>query len=72
MNLAADQIDSFVETFDKETKAIKSELLRICWHLRGGLSYSEAHLLTPDERELISKIVEDHLQVTKESGLPFF
>lgn len=40
--------------------------------MRGGLDYNMAHLLTPEERELINKIVEEHLDVTKESGLPFF
>jgi len=40
--------------------------------MRGGLDYNHAHLLTPEEREIIGKIVEEHLETTKESGLPFF
>jgi hypothetical protein len=40
--------------------------------MRGGMSYSEAHLLTPEEKVLITKLVEKNLETTKESGLPFF
>jgi hypothetical protein len=29
-------------------------------------------MLTPEDRELLIKIVEDNMGVTKESGLPFF
>ncbi len=40
--------------------------------MRGGLDYNLAHLLSLEEREIIGKIVAEHLEVTKESGLPFF
>jgi len=40
--------------------------------MRGSLSYSEAHLLTTDERLIISKLIEENLETTKNSGLPFF
>jgi len=40
--------------------------------MRGGLTYDQAHLLTPEEREFIGKIIEENLETTKESGLPFF
>jgi len=70
--LEASEIDKFLKDYDKETRALKDELLRICWYMRGGISYNEAHLLTIDERQLINKLIEDNLTTTKESGLPFF
>lgn len=72
MYLDAESIDKLIKSFDKDTKALKDELLRMCWFMRGGLSYSEAHLLTIQERELINKIIQSNLETTKESGLPFF
>lgn len=66
------EIDKFIKEYDDGTKAIKEELLRLCWYMRGGLSYSESHLLTVDERKLIGKIVESNLETTKETSLPFF
>ena len=40
--------------------------------MRGSLSIDEAFTLTYEDREIISKIVEDNLETTKKSGLPFF
>ena len=72
MRLNAQGIDKLVREYDKDAKALKEELLRICWYMRGGLSYSESHLLTFEERELVSKIIEGNLATTKETQLPFF
>ena len=58
--------------YEKDVNAIKSNLLKLCWYMRGGLTYSEAHELSLNERNLINKIVEDNLETTKKSGLPFF
>ena len=35
--------------------------------MRGGLSYSEAHYLSPSEREMISDIIKENLETTKET-----
>lgn len=40
--------------------------------MRGGLSLNEAHLLTPEEREIISDIIDENLQTTKDLQMPFF
>jgi hypothetical protein len=40
--------------------------------MRGGLSYEEAFYLGPEEREIISKIVEENIEITKKTQLPFF
>jgi hypothetical protein len=40
--------------------------------MRGGVSYSEAHEMTIEERTLVGKLIKDNLETTKESGLPFF
>ena len=72
MHLDAAGIDKLINEFDKDAKALKEELLRICWYMRGGVSYTESHLLTFEERELVNKIVEGNLATTKETQLPFF
>ena len=40
--------------------------------MRGGLTYSEAHWLSPNEREMISDIIKDNLETTKKTKMPFF
>jgi len=66
------QIDDLVKTYENDTKALKEDLLRICWYMRGGVTYSEALNLSSEERELIGKIINSNLEVTKETQMPFF
>lgn len=72
MYLDGPEIEKTIKQYDDDTKAIKEELLKISWYMRGGMSYSESHLLTYDERQLVGKLIEENLQTTKDSGLPFF
>jgi hypothetical protein len=62
--LLADQLD-------KDAKAIKKEVLKMCWYMR-GLSYAEGMNLSFDEREIVGEIIKENLETTKKSGLPFF
>jgi glutamate formiminotransferase len=57
---------------EKETKAIKEELYKFCWYMRGGLSFTEAIELNLEDREILGKIVSENLETTKKSNLPFF
>lgn len=68
-------VEDMVAYFDKleaESKALKDEILRLCWYMRGGISYDDAMLLSSDERKIIGKIVKDNLETAKKSGMPFF
>lgn len=57
---------------ENEQKQIKSEILKLCWYMRGGVTLDEGFNLTYEDREIISDIVKDNLETTKKSGLPFF
>jgi len=70
--LSLPEIEKMVKEFENDTKALKEELLRICWFMRGGITYSESHMLTLEERQIVNKIIQDNFKTTKETGLPFF
>lgn len=70
--LNTDDIIKYIEQLDKETSSLKDEALRLCWNMRGGLSYNEAMHLSQSERTAIGKIIKDNLETTKKSGLPYF
>jgi hypothetical protein len=40
--------------------------------MRGALSFTEAYMLDVQDRAILSEIVHDNLEMTKESRLPFF
>jgi hypothetical protein len=61
-----------VDQMEKETRTIRQEVLKLCWYMRGGLTYDEAMQLGQVERDIINELVKDNLETTKKSGLPFF
>jgi hypothetical protein len=63
---------ALVDQYEGDVKKIKSNILQMCWHMRGGVTYDEAMNMSISERNLIAKIIEDHMETTKKSGLPFF
>lgn len=72
MSLSVDQIVGWIEQLEKESKAIKTEILKLCWYMRGSISYDEGMLLSQLDRNIISEIVKENIETTQKSGLPFF
>jgi|TARA_R110002073_G_scaffold123841_1_gene268131 hypothetical protein len=66
------EIVAYLKDFDNETKNLKLELMKICWFMRGGMSWNEALVLSPDERAIVSQLVKENMETTKKSGQPFF
>lgn len=42
------------------------------WYMRGGITYGEILNLSIKERDMIGKIIEDNLETTKNTKMPFF
>jgi hypothetical protein len=73
LTLDIEGINKLVVEYERESKALKDEIFRICWYMRGGVTYTEClELIAFEDREIIGNIVEKNLETTKESGLPFF
>lgn len=61
-----------VKVLEQESKQLKFELTKMCWHMRGGLTYEEAYYLGYEEREVIAKVIEENMEITKKTQLPYF
>lgn len=72
MTLTDQEVVEYLNSLDKESKAVKKDLLKMCWYMRGGLTYDEAFYLGTHERAIINDIIKDNLETTKKSKLPFF
>mgnify|MGYP000614999054 CR=1 FL=1 len=67
-----EEVVKLITDFDKQAKALKNEVIKMCWYMRGGVTYSEAMELGHEERENITKLIKDNVETTKKTGLPFF
>jgi hypothetical protein len=70
--LSNEDIVTLLDQMEKETKAMRDDVLRMCWYMRGSISYSDGMMLSRTDQILINKIIKDNMETTKKSGLPFF
>lgn len=72
MTLSNDEIVSLLNEYDRETKAIKKDALKLSWFMRGGLTYEDVMTLSSYERDWVGDLIKDNLETTKKSGMPFY
>lgn len=66
------EIIKYLKDIENQGKNLKAELMKMCWYMRGGLTWQESLNLSPDERKIISDLVKDNLETTKKTGRDFF
>ena len=57
---------------EREAKKIRAEILRMCWSMRGGVTYGEAMQMSYNDRLLIGDLIKENMDTTKKSGLNYF
>lgn len=72
LSLTADEVKKLLDGYESEIKALRQEVIRICWNMRGGITLNDAYLLSQADRIAIGKIIEENVEVTKKTGLPYF
>jgi hypothetical protein len=72
LNLTIKEIEEVVNDLEKDSKALKKELYKLCWYMRGSLSVEEAFQLDFESREIIVSIIDENLKTTEKTKMPFF
>ena len=72
LSLDNESISRMLEDFDRDSKALKKSIYKLCWGMRGGVTLDEAYQLSYQDREIIFKIIEENIKTTNETGLPYF
>ena len=57
---------------EAEVNDIKKSSLSFAWYMRGGVSYEDALNMSQMERNQMTELINNNLEVTKKSQLPFF
>jgi len=70
ITLDESEIIQYVKDLELESKRLRDDIYRLCWYMRGGVSVSDLlYNLGPEDREIMSKIVEDNIKTTQKTGL---
>ena len=72
LTLPNEKIIQMIESMERETTAIKSEVMQMVWFMRGGVNYQQAMNMGHEEKVIVQKLVKSNMETTKTSGLPFF
>ena len=57
---------------ETESKDIKKSALKYSWYMRGGVSYEDVLNMSTDERNALTEIINENLETTKKTQMPFF
>ncbi len=66
------EIVKHLKEYENQGKNLKLDIMKICWFMRGGMSWQEALNLSPDERGIAAQLVKENMETTKKTGRDFF
>lgn len=72
LRLNPEGVQKLIDGMDKECEAIKKSALTLSWYMRGGATYQDVLNMSTAERKAINDLVEEHLETTKKTQMPFF
>ena len=70
--LTPDEVAKYIDQLDQEANKIRSESIKMSWHMRGGMTYDQVMQLSSAERHMIADMVKDHMETTSKTKLPYF
>lgn len=56
----------------QEAQSIKFNAQKLSWYMRGGATYNDILNMSSPEIDNLNKIIDENLDVTKKTKLPFF
>jgi len=72
LNLPPDRLQKLITGYENEVTDIKRNALQMAWYMRGSVSYTDVLNMSLEERKHINTIIEQNLETTKKTQLPFF
>jgi hypothetical protein len=72
LTLTTEEISAMVDQMDQEADSIRKQSLKMSWYMRGGATYEDVMQMSNQERKMVSELIKDNLETTKNSKLPFF
>ena len=63
-------MNAMVRELEREQAELRTHIINILWHMRGGLTRNDAWSLAPQERADIMKYIEERLKIVEKTKLP--
>jgi hypothetical protein len=72
LKLDPDSFQKLLDDYEKIVIDIKKSAMTMAWYMRGGATYEDILNMSTTEREALKELIDNNLETTKKSGLPFF
>jgi hypothetical protein len=72
LNLDPVEMEKLTDEMEKEKKDILFNAQRISWYMRGGIDFTDIMNMSHEEIDNLNKIIDENMETTKKSKLPFF
>lgn len=72
LSLGPEEIKQYIERLEEEADSIKSAAIKYSWYMRGGISYTDILNMSKKERQTIGQLIDENLETTKKTQMPFF
>jgi hypothetical protein len=70
--MSMEEIEKLTDSMVKEIDDLDRNALKMSWYMRGGVSYSDIMNMTSKQVDALNSIIDENLETTKKSKLPFF
>lgn len=67
-----DEIQAEVKKLDDESKALKQELFKMAWFMRGAVTLEQAYQLDLMDRDLLGGVIKENLETAAQTGVHVF
>jgi hypothetical protein len=69
--LSAGGIEEYLVRLENEIKEFKTELMRLSWYMRGGVTVDQLlHQYSYDDRSAMYTVIKENIDMSKETKMP--
>lgn len=72
LTASPEAVQKYLDSLEKEVEGIKKSALTMAWYMRGGASYEDVLNMSVTERKQINELIDEHMDITKKTQLPFY
>jgi len=70
--MSMEEIEKLTDSMVKEIDGLDRNALKMSWYMRGGVSYNDIMNMTTKQVDALNSIIDENLETTKKSKMPFF
>ena len=72
LSMNQDQIEELTNGMVKEVQQLDRNAQKMAWFMRGGVTYNDIMNMSSTQVDSLNSIIEENLETTKKSKMPFF